>query len=76
LSEEFSFSRKRLRDFIKAENTCQVNEVPLEAGPLLEDLVDTLDDLLVFYELVKEVLDMRITLQHSNSELEFFEESD
>jgi len=55
------------------KDATQVQPVPLEDGPVDEDLEHTLDDFLDLEQTVKEVLHVRVRLQNVRAQEEFFE---
>jgi hypothetical protein len=62
--------------FLQHKYTIQVDEVPLERSPLVDELQHVFDDFLNFKQFVVKVPDVRIGFQNAHSQREFFKHAD
>lgn len=76
LHERFGICDKLFCYFLKHEYAIQVDEIPLEYGPLIDELHHKFNDFLDFEQLLVKVSDVRICFQNAHSQEEFFKHVD
>ena len=63
-------------DLLEYKDAVQVDKVPLEVRPLVDELYHVLYDAFHLQELVDKVADVRVRLQHADPQVELLEHRD